>query len=372
MTQFICREIQEKRHPSRFSIDLAFGNLHARCPGADHRRLPVLGEPQMTCKVRRRTLVLGVTATLLFTGCGGNGQSAGSGGNGLEKATIRVGAMPIPDPVSLYIAINKGFFKQEGLTVEPVAIVGGAAALPQIKSGQLDITQTNYVSTFLAVSKGEKFKLVADMYQAGPNTYNIMVPKDSPIKTVADLKDKTVLVNNFRNIATLAVTTQLKVAGLTENDVKFAEKPFPDMGNALQAGQADAAWITEPFITANQSKLGFRKIADTMTGQTEDLPIAGWMASDDWVKKNPKTLAAFQRAIAKAQELASNDRKEIEAILPKYTKIDAKTASVITLGTFPSALSANRLQKVADLMLEYKYLESPIDVKSVIATPSDG
>ncbi|MFC4009072.1 ABC transporter substrate-binding protein [Nonomuraea purpurea] len=327
----------------------------------------------MTSKVRRRTLVLGVTATLLLTGCGGNGEpTSSSGGNGLEKTTIKVGAMPVPDPVSLHIAIAKGFFKAEGLTVEPVAITGGAVAGPQIKSGQLDITQNNYVSTLLAVSKGEKFKLVADMYQAAPNTFTIMVPKDSPIQTVADLKGKTVLVNNFRNIATLAVTTQLKVAGLTEKDVKFAEKPFPEMGNALQAGQADAAWITEPFITANQSKLGFRKIADTMTGQTEDLPIAGWMASDEWVQKNPKTLAAFQRAIAKAQELVSNDRKELEAMLPKYTKIDAKTASVITLGTFPTSLSASRLQKVADLMLEYKYLETPIDVKSVIATPSDG
>ncbi|MEV0381617.1 ABC transporter substrate-binding protein [Nonomuraea sp. NPDC050643] len=323
--------------------------------------------------VRCRALVLGVSATLLFAGCGGNGEPAGStGGNGLEKSTIRVGAMPIPDPASLYIAISKGFFKEEGLTVEPVPITGGAAAVPQIKNGQLDITQNNYVSTFLAVSTGEKFKLVADMYQAGPNAYNIMVPKDSPIKTVEDLKGKTILVNNLRNIATLAVTTQLKVAGLTEKDVKFAEKPFPDMGNALQAGQADAGWITEPFITANQSRLGFRKIADTMTGQTEDLPIAGWMATDEWVQKNPKTLAAFQRAIAKAQELASNNRKEIEAMLPTYTKIDAKTASVITLGTFPSALTANRLQKVADLMLEYKYLKSPIDVKSVIAAPSDG
>ncbi|NUP64015.1 MAG: ABC transporter substrate-binding protein, partial [Nonomuraea sp.] len=75
-------------------------------------------------------------------------------------------------------------------------------------------------------------------------------------------------------------------------------------------------------------------------------------------------------AIAKAQQLASSDRKAIEEMLPKYTKIDAKTASVITLGTFPSELNENRLQKVADLMLEYKYLDSPVDVKSVIATPS--
>ncbi|GAA3593621.1 ABC transporter substrate-binding protein [Nonomuraea rosea] len=328
----------------------------------------------MTRKLRCHAIVLGVTVALALAGCGGGSESptSSANSNGLEKTTIKVGALPIPDPVSVYIANAKGFFKEEGLTVVPTTITGGAVAVPMVESGQLDISQTNYVSTFAAVSAGKKIKLVADMYQAGPNTFNIMVPGNSPIKTVAELKGKTVLVNNLNNVATLAVTTQLKVAGLTADDVKFIEKPFPEMGNAVKSGQADAAWITEPFITANQSANGFRKLADTMTGQMEDFPIAGWMASEEWVQKYPKTLAAFQRAIAKAQQLASTDRKEIEAMLPTYTKIDAKTASVITLGTYPSALNENRLQKVADLMLEYGYLKSPIDVKSVLAVPASG
>ncbi|WP_250574944.1 ABC transporter substrate-binding protein [Nonomuraea sediminis] len=328
----------------------------------------------MTRTLRVRALVLGVAAALSLAACSGSNEPSNSSANskGLEKATIKVGALPIPDSVALYIANAKGYFKEEGLTVQPVTIAGGAVAIPQVKSGALDISQTNYVSTFLAASAGDKIKLIADAYQAGPNTFNIMVPKDSPIKTVADLKGKTILVNTLRNIATLAVTTTLKTAGLTDKDVKFAEKPFPEMGNAVAGGQADACWITEPFITANQSKLGFRKLADTMTGQTEDLPIAGWMATDEWAQKYPKTLAAFQRAIGKAQALAASDRKLIEATLPTYTKIDAQTASVITLGTYPNALSVNRLQKVADLMLEYKYIQSPIDVKSVIAAPAGG
>ncbi|MBF8190441.1 ABC transporter substrate-binding protein [Nonomuraea sp. K274] len=290
----------------------------------------------------------------------------------MEKTTIKVGALPIPDPVSLYIAQAKGFFKEEGLTVEPVTIVGGAAALPQIESGALDLSQTNYVSTFVAVGAGKKIKLIADMYQAGPDAFNIMVAKDSPIASVADLKGRTVMVNTLNNVGTLAVTAQLKAAGLTDRDVTFVEKPFPDMGNAIVSGQADAGWITEPFITANQSQHGFRTLADTMTGQTANLPIAGWMATEEWTQKHPKTLAAFQRAISKAQQLASSDRKEIEAMLPTYTKIDAKTASSITLGTYPSELDASRLQKVADLMLEYGYLKSPLDVKSVIAQPAGG
>ncbi|WP_326629298.1 ABC transporter substrate-binding protein [Nonomuraea fuscirosea] len=325
----------------------------------------------MTRTLRIPAVVLGLA--LALAGCGGGDTPASTptaGGTGLEKTTIKVGALPVPDPAALYIAQAKGFFQAEGLTVEPVTITGGAAALPQIESGALDISQTNYVSTILAAGQGKKIKLVADMYQAAPNTFAIMVAKDSPIQSVANLKGKTVLVNNLRNIATLAVTSQLKAAGLTETDVKFAEKPFPEMGNAINSGQGDAIWITEPFITANKNTLGFRTIADTMTGATADLPIAGWMASEEWAAENPRTLAAFQRAIAKAQQLASSDRKEVEAILPTYTKIDAKTAAAITLGAFPTTLDPARLQKVADLMLEYKYISSPVDVKSMIVPTS--
>ncbi|SDG57621.1 NitT/TauT family transport system substrate-binding protein [Sinosporangium album] len=316
--------------------------------------------------------IAGLGLTLALTACSGSGEvSAGqASGNGLEKTTLKVGALPIPDPAALFIAKAKGFFKEEGLEVETSIIAGGAAALPKIKNGSLDISQTNYVSTFLAVSKGEKIKLIADAYQAAPNTFNLMVPKDSPIRTAADLKGKTVAVNTLTNIGTLAVTATLKVAGLKADDVTFKEYPFPEMGAALTQGQVDAAWVTEPFITATQSQFGFRKLADTMTGQTADLPIAGWMATDEFAKNNPKTLAAFQRALAKGQQLAANDRKEVEAIVPTYTSIKQETAAVITLGTFPTTLNETRLQRVADLMLEYGYLTGKLDVKTLLAGAS--
>ncbi|MGN9838693.1 ABC transporter substrate-binding protein [Nonomuraea sp. H19] len=328
----------------------------------------------MTRKLRCSAVALGVAVALVLTGCSGSGSSASpsAGPNGLEKTTIKVGAIPIPDSVSLYVAMSKGYFKQEGLTVEPVTITGGAAAMPQLLSGALDATLQNYVSGLVAVSQGKKIKLIADASQGAPNTFNIMVPKDSAIKTVADLKGKTVAVNTLNNIATLAVETQLKVAGLTKADVNYKEIPFPEMGNALKTGLADAGWMVEPFITSTQTTDGFRKLADTMTGQTENFPISGWSVTEEWAQKYPKTVAAFQRAIAKALKDLSTDRKELEKALPLYTKIDAKTASVITPLAYPTELTANRLQKVADLLLEYEYIKSQIDVKSVIVAPPAG
>ncbi|GII01121.1 ABC transporter substrate-binding protein [Planobispora takensis] len=323
----------------------------------------------MRFRLASRVAAVGVTAMLALSACGGSDtptETTAANAGGLEKTEITIGALPIPDSAALYIANKRGFFKEEGLTVTIEPVQGGAQAQQSLLGGSLDATQTNYVSTFLAVSAGNKLKIISDLYQATPNSFNLMVPKDSGIKTPADLKGKKIAVNSKKNIGTLAVTSVLKANGLAETDVEFLEFPFPEMAGKLQQGVVDAAWMTEPHLTAVQKNIGATKLADTMTGPTADFPIAGVVVTEEFTTKNPKTVAAFQRALAKAQEIAASDRKAVEEILPTYTKIDAATAAVITMGTFPTSLDETRLQRVADLMLEQGYLKSAISAKTIL------
>ncbi|GAA3444858.1 ABC transporter substrate-binding protein [Planomonospora venezuelensis] len=323
----------------------------------------------MKFRLASRAIVAGLAAVLALSACGGSDPAdtaeAGAAG-GLEKAEITIGALPIPDSAALYIANERGFFKEEGLTVKIETVQGGAQAQQSLIGGSLDATQTNYVSTFLAVSAGNKLKIVSDLYQATPDSFNIMVPKDSPIKTPADLKGKKIAVNSQKNIGTLAVTSVLKAHGLTAEDVTFLEFPFPEMAGKLEQGIVDAAWMTEPHLTAVQKNIGAQKLADTMTGPTADFPIAGVVVTEEFLTQHPKTVAAFQRGLAKAQQIAASDRKAVEKILPTFTKIDAATAAVITLGTFPTSLDETRLQRVSDLMVEQGYLKTAVPAKSIL------
>jgi len=312
-------------------------------------------------------------AALLVSGCSSSGDTTASGtGNGLEKAKLTVAVLPIPDVAPLYIAISKGFFKAEGLTVTPQIVQSSSFGMEAMQAGTMDATLMNYIAMFSSEEKNPgQYKLVADCFQAVPDSFDIVVNADSPIQTVQDLKGKTISVASLNSISTLAVDTTLKANGLDakRDGIKYVPMKFPDVPPALKAKQIDSAWIPEPFISALQQG-GARRIADTMTGPMADFPIAGWAVTTDFAKKNPKTVAAFQRAVNKAQQLASSDRKAVEAVLPSYTKIDAKTASVITLGVYPAALSETRLQRVADLMTEFGYLTKSVDVKPMIYTAS--
>jgi NitT/TauT family transport system substrate-binding protein len=319
----------------------------------------------------RRLSVLCIAA-LLITACGGGGDSAPPS-NGPEKTEIRIGMLPLPEVAPIQLAIDKGYFAAEGLTVQTELISGGAAAMPDLVSGKIDILHSNYVSALLASASGTvKIKIVGDAYAAQPGNFLLMTKKDSPITEIADLRGRTIGVNTLNNISTLSVSALLKPAGLRPEDVKFVERPFPEMAGALESGQVDVALLPEPFHQAAAKTLGAVTLSDLFTGPLADFPIAGYLVTETFAQQHPKAVAAFQRALRKAAELARSDSAEVTAALQKYTKIDQATASTMKLGGFSTAVDPARVQRVADLMLEFGYLKQKFDVASIVAGGASG
>ncbi|MFC5831820.1 ABC transporter substrate-binding protein [Nonomuraea insulae] len=323
----------------------------------------------MRCGSRARRIALIAVATLALASCGSGG---GGADGGLEKTELHVGVLPFPDVAPLYIAIQKGYFRAEGLNVMPEAMAHGTTgALTELAGGGLDVVLGNYMDVFTAAEKGVgDFTFVADCYQAGANGFNIVVKGDSPVKSPADLKDTTVALDAIGNIGDLALVNTMKNHGLDRDDVKFVEIPFPEMAAAIEARRVDAAWMTEPYITYSQQQNGARSLLDTMVGDMKDFPVAGWASTRAFTKDDPNTVAAFQRALGKAQADAAADREEVTEVIPTYTKIDARTASAIALGTFPTSLDAARLQRVPDLMLRLGFMKTKLDVAPMIAGPA--
>ncbi|MGW2223600.1 ABC transporter substrate-binding protein, partial [Nonomuraea sp. NPDC001684] len=94
----------------------------------------------------------------------------------------------------------------------------------------------------------------------------------------------------------------------------------------------------------------------------------GWGVSESWLAANPRTAAAFHRALAKAQAVAAADRKAIDEVIPTYTQIDAASAAAMKLGVFSMEPPRQGFQKLADLLVGYGYLKSRPDVGTQIAT----
>lgn len=291
-----------------------------------------------------------------------------------EISHITVGTLPIADAADLFIAIHKGFFRSVGLTVTPEIIQATSQTTPDLLSGKMDFSLLNYVSTLEIEQNSDiKFVYVASGTQAASNVSELLVPKGSSITTLADLKGKKIGTPQTAGaIGNLAMDVTLKANGVDPGQVTFVAVPFPDEQAALARGQVDAVWATEPFVTVIKKALGARVLADTMTGTMANFLVGGWGTLEQYAHKYPKTVAAFQKAMGQAQQLAASDHALVEQTVPTYTSTKAAIVSAMAFDTFSTTLSEAQLQQAADVMLQYGFLHKKLNVAPMILAPASG
>ena len=116
------------------------------------------------------------------------------------------------------MGIDKGFFKEEKLTIKPQLAEGGAAITPAVLSGDFQIGFSNNISLLIAASKELPVRIVSQGVLAGKTEKeawaDLMVPKDSPIKTPKDLEGKTIAVNTLKNICEVTIKASLEKDGV--------------------------------------------------------------------------------------------------------------------------------------------------------------
>jgi NitT/TauT family transport system substrate-binding protein len=198
-----------------------------------------------------------------------------------------------------------------------------------------------------------------------PNSRAIMVPSGSPVKTLVQLRGKTVAVNAIGNAASMLVESALAIHGVPPASVHLVAIGFPDEAAALEAHQVDAAWMAEPFITQGEVRYGLQELYDTNNGATASFAIDGYVSTQAWARQYPRTAAAFVRAITQGQRLADTSKPALEAAMVRFLGVTPRIAAVMTPDSYPTGVSRVRMQRVADLMLEFGLLKHPFDVAAM-------
>lgn len=321
-------------------------------------------------------ILTAVVAAACGSSSGTTAAGGGTTGGKLETTSITVPALEIPDAITLTIAEKKGYFAKQGLNVKILPIAASDNLVPALLSHQYGITSENYVGMYQeeAANPALGLKVIADDLQAAPNVFDLMVPKGSPITSVAQLKGKTIAFPGpGASIGSLSTDVLLNANHLPSNvlnpsDYKIAPIPFPDMPAALNAHKADAAWVTEPFITILEAS-GARPLADVMTGPMQNFPVSCWAATSYFAQHDPNTVAAFTRAIDEAQQTAATNQTLVRQLLPTYIQgLKPAIANVMGLGTFNTTVSLTRMNRVAAVMEQYGQLPKNFNVKSMLYT----
>jgi NitT/TauT family transport system substrate-binding protein len=304
---------------------------------------------------------------LLATGCASADGSAAPAG--LEKTNLVVAAVPAADAAGLYVAQLEGLFTAEGLHIKIVPAISSETVIQKQLAGQYDITMGAYPSYIFADEQHhDGLEILAAGSIMQPRNQEIMVPAGSPIRTIQELKGKTIAINAPDNIIQMLVSALLRDNGIPIKDVHFVPNvPFPAMAHLLQTHKVDAASMPEPFVTGAEESIGAQALADEDIGAAQNLPIAGYVVTKAWAQKYPRTAVAFLKALDEGQRIADTNPRAVETSMVKYSLgVTPTAAAVMAVPTFPLNTDPVLIQRVADLMFQLGFLPAKYDVRQMI------
>jgi NitT/TauT family transport system substrate-binding protein len=307
-----------------------------------------------------------VAATTFAVACGDD-DDGGDGGGGAE--TLRVGVIPIADVAPLYLGIEKGFFEEEELTIEPQLAEGGAAITPAVLSGDFQIGFSNTISLLIAASQDLPVEIISQGVLGGADESeawaDLLVLKDGPIKAPQDLEGKTIAVNTLSNICEVTIKTSLEKEGVAVDTLEFTEVPFPEMNATLEAGRVDGACVVEPFVS--QGTAGAAVGIDPFYVRTSpDLTVATYFTSKQYAEENADVVDRFVSAINRSLEYAQGHPDEVRDILLTYTEIPPEAAEQITLPIWRTDLSEDTIELLAEQSVKYGLIEEAPDLDDLI------
>jgi NitT/TauT family transport system substrate-binding protein len=285
--------------------------------------------------------------------------------------SITVGALPVVDDVSAFIAADDGIFKKDGLNVTIKQVLQSTLAIPEMQKGTIDIIGGGNYVTFIKASATEPanppYRILSEAATCASGSFDVLTLPSSGIQTPADLEHKTIAVNLTNNIQTLMIDSVLKSEDVNPALVRFVVIPFPKMVAALKTHRVDAMSAVEPFITTAEQEVGAQPILDQCSGPDSNLPLSGYFSTTAWAQQHPEAVRRFQQAMAQAQGIADTDRAQVEKTLLKYVAgLTPVQAATITLEQFPIALDGVQLNRVSDLMQEAGLIRSSVQASSLI------
>src|SRR5579872_1849124 len=173
-----------------------------------------------------------------------------------ETPTIKVALhwnTPFAGFIPYYVAINQGYYKDEGLAVELAGLSGSGSVISAVSNGDSPLGQAGAETIISAVAKGAALKAVFLLYQKNPN--GVIVYKDSGIKSFKDLRGKTISMSVIGSEGKI-LDAKLREAGLDpDKDLKLLNVAPGARLTMMLTGQADAVtgFIDFQYIQAEMA-----------------------------------------------------------------------------------------------------------------------
>ncbi len=295
-----------------------------------------------------------------------------------QSVPIRIGYWPVAAGLPFYAAVEAGYFKEAGLDVQPIKFAGAQQVMEAMLSGRADGSANGTGAGNLAIGEIAQpglFKIFATNPSNAQYVLDeFLVPKDSTIKSIAELKGKKVASGPGIQNVTLAKTV-LERAGATGATV--IELPIGQHVAALAAGQVDAVYTLEPTGTIGRMNNTTRVLeAGVIAKYILGNPNAPWHGgaaalTTEFIKKHPAEAKKYIAAYTRGIELIRKTPDKARPYLKGYTAIEGSLTNEVPLASYMlynefKASDVAYFQKFYDLFVDKGIFASRVMVDSLL------
>ena len=296
-----------------------------------------------------------------------------------SEEVVKLGDLFAISNAAIYIAIEKGYFKEQGIRNEITNFASAAKALPALTAAEIEVSVgTASAGLFNAVAQGAPFRIVADKGQgrAGTSYVLLAVRKDlvdsGQVKSVKDLKGKKVAVFAKGIIQDYLMGKMAEEVGLTIKDFDITYLGAPQQVTAFETKAIDAAQTVEPWGARFEERgvaVRFRT-PDQVKGLTP-VQIACIMYSGKFINERRPVAQRWMNAYLKAAKLF-NERgvkdDELATIIAKYTKVPANVVKT-AIPHYQAPDGKPVLESLADQIKWFVangYMKEPVPIEKVV------
>jgi NitT/TauT family transport system substrate-binding protein len=287
-----------------------------------------------------------------------------------SATTVRMGTIPIEPSAEAYYGADAGIFAANGITPVVSTLNNGATIVQSVVGGDLDAGETNPFQLAVAIARGIPLQMIAPacIYDKRVANPNVVVAKNSPIKSPKDLAGATIGVGSLGDFNQLSLWAWLDANGVPRASIKYIELPFSEIGAALARGTIQAGFIVEPAKTDAMRAGLIRDFADTYIALAPEVATTVWFTSKSWLQKNPEVAKNLVKAIYATARWANSHGPEAAAIIARVTKIDPAVVAAQQRRLFATSNDRKYVDATLTLAARYGMLARPVTYDEFFAS----
>jgi len=257
-------------------------------------------------------------------------------------------------------------------TIESTRFTGSDKRAQAFEAGAIDLASSSANGVIFGAAEGVKAKIIASFTRESQRGFSttFYANANSPIKTVKDLKGKTIGINGFSTSVHLWLKTALEKVGLAEKDVTIVPISFSAMAESLQSGKIDVGSFPQPFDALLHKQAKVTKIFTAKDAIPTDEELIVLIGKDEFLKKNAAAIRALLEDLTAATKFYLEKPTEARQILIDTKMVRVSAEVFLTMNDYyrePSMrVDVATLEHMQEYQVKAGFQKNKTDVKLIV------